>query len=83
MSERLDYCYVTNPKQAERLARLRHKLPPYENGPMAVSDGTVSSGHPVDVMLAVGVVMTPEQKARLRAYCDEPVELDCDERRNP
>jgi len=40
-----------------------------------IHPGTPPTEHPVDAMLAMGVELTPEREARLRALCDEPVEL--------
>ena len=48
-----------------------------------IEPGVSPTDHPVDVMLAMGVELTPEREAKLRAICDEPVDWPPREGSNP
>lgn len=84
MSEKITYTAHTETDMA--WAKGRHEIDGELNGRRAsivteqsamtlIRPGILPTGHPVDVMLAMGFTIGPEDEARLRALCDEPVEL--------
>ena len=42
---------------------------------VTIEPGASPTDHPVDAMLAMGFTISPEEEARLRALCDELIEL--------